>query len=57
MKANIDGKSIEIINEWYTWKKREEKAAREIRKQRIYDVAAEGIDPEIAALMVDFNLC
>jgi len=31
--------------------------AREIRKQNIFDMAADGIDPEIAALMYDFGLC
>lgn len=57
MKATIDSKSIEIVADELWMRDFEKRAEREVRKQRIYDITAEGIDREIAALMVDFNLC
>lgn len=57
MKATIDSKSIEIVADELWMRDFEKRAEREIRKQRIFDITAEGIDPEIAALMVDFDLC
>lgn len=56
MKATIDGKSIEIMNGWYEEKKRNAKIEREMKKCRVFDLTSDGIDPEIAKLMVDFNL-
>lgn len=56
MKATIDGKSIEIMNNWYDEQKREAKMQRELKKQRRFELTSDGIDPEIAKLMVDFNL-
>ena len=57
MKATIDSKSIEIVADELWMRDFEKRAEREIRKQRIFDITAEGIDPEIAALMVDFDFC
>lgn len=56
MRATIDGKSIETMNNWYDEQKREAKMQRELKKQRRFELTSEGIDPEIAKLMVDFNL-
>jgi hypothetical protein len=56
MKATIDGKSIEIMNAWYEDKKRQQKMERELKKQRRFELTSDGIDPEIAKLMVDFDL-
>lgn len=52
----IDGKSIEIMNNWYEGKKREARMQRELKKQRRFELTSDGIDPEIAKLMVDFDL-
>ena len=56
MKATIDGKSIAIMNNWYDEQKREAKMQRELKKQRRFELTSDGIDPEIAKLMVDFDL-
>lgn len=56
MKATIDGKSIAIVSSWYEGKKRQQKMERELKKQRRFELTSDGIDPEIAKLMVDFNL-
>ncbi len=52
----IDGKSIEIMNNWYEGKEREARMQRELKKQRRFELTSDGIDPEIAKLMVDFDL-
>ena len=52
----IDGKSIEIMNNWYESKEREARMQRELKKQRRFELTSDGIDPEIAKLMVDFDL-
>lgn len=56
MKATIDSKSIELVND-YMWEKDfSRKAEKECKKQRTFDLVADGIDAEIAKLMVDFDL-
>lgn len=52
----IDGKSIEIVNNWYEGKEREARMQRELKKQRRFELTSDGIDHEIAKLMVDFDL-
>ena len=52
----IDGKSIETMNNWYEGKEREARMQRELKKQRRFELTSDGIDPEIAKLMVDFDL-
>jgi len=54
--TSIDGKSIEVMNGYYENKKREAKMNRELKKQRTFELTSDGIDPEIAKLMVDFDL-
>lgn len=56
MKATIDGKSIETMNRYYEGQKRERKMQRELKQQRRFELTSEGIDPDIAKLMVDFDL-
>ena len=54
--TKVDGKSIEIINSWYEQKDRERKMEKELKQQRRFELTSDGIDPEIAKLMVDFDL-
>lgn len=54
--TKVDGKSIEIINDWYEQEKRNRKMEKELKQQRRYELTSDGIDPEIAKLMVDFDL-
>lgn len=56
MKATIDGESIEIMNSFYEEQKLQKKIEREMKKQRRFELTSDGIDPEIAKLMVDFDL-
>lgn len=54
--TKVDGKSIEIINSWYEQEKRNRKMEKELKQQRRFELTSDGIDPEIAQLMVDFDL-
>ena len=52
-KKMIEVKGLEIISEIVEQNERVEKAEREIRKQRIKELIAQGIDKMVAEVMVD----
>ena len=56
MKATIDGRIVEELNFFYFQRDMERKAERDLRKQKIAELVAEGIDRQLAADMVDCGL-